>query len=95
MYAVFVEVNAEESHIEQAREFLNGVAVPGARARGAKSGVWLAPAGGRGVSITTYETEDEAREAATMFRVGEAPMADAPAGVTVRTVEIREVLAAL
>jgi hypothetical protein len=30
-----------------------------------------------------------------MFRVGEPPMPDAPEGVTVRTVEVREVLAAV
>ena len=95
MHALFVEVNADESHTEQAREVLNRVAVPGARERGAKIGVWLAPAGGRGVSITAYESEDEALEAAKMFRVGEAPIPDAPAGVTVRTVEVREVLASL
>jgi hypothetical protein len=95
MYAVFVEVNATEAHSQAAREFLPRVAVPGARGGGATGGYWLAPQGGRGVSIVVFETEDEARNAAAMFRVGEPPMPDAPEGVTVKTVEVREVLAAL
>ena len=37
----------------------------------------------------------KARTAAVMFRVGEPPMPDAPEGVTVKTVEVREVLAAV
>jgi hypothetical protein len=95
MYAVFVEVNATEAHSEAAREFLPRVAVPGARGAGATGGYWLEAQGGRGVSIVVFETEDEARNAAAMFRVGEPPMQDAPEGVTVKTVEVREVLAAL
>jgi hypothetical protein len=95
MYAVFVEVNADESHIGAAREFLNQVAAPTARERGAKGGYWLAAQGGRGVNVVAFETEEEARAAAGMFRVGEPPMPGAPEGVTVRTVEVREVLAAV
>jgi hypothetical protein len=95
MYAVFTEVNANESHVDAAREFLPQRAAPMARERGAKGGHWLAPQGGRGVAIVVFETEDEARAAAEMFRVGEPPMPDAPEGVTVKTVEVREVLAAI
>jgi hypothetical protein len=95
MYAVFTEVNADESHVDRAREFLTQRAAPMVRERGAKGGFWLAPQGGRGVAVVIYETEAEARDAAAMFRVGESPMPDAPEGVTVRTVEVREVLAAV
>jgi hypothetical protein len=95
MYAVFTEVHANESHIEPAREFLAQVAVPTARERGAKGGYWLAPQGGRGVTIVVFETEEDARKTAAMFRVGEPPMPGAPEGVTVKTVEVREVLAAV
>jgi hypothetical protein len=95
MYAVFTEVNANESHVDAAREFLPQRAAPMARERGAKGGYWLSPQGGRGVAIVVFETEDEARTAAAMFRVGEPPMPDAPEGVTVTTVEVREVLAAI
>ena len=95
MYAVFTEVNADESHIEAAREFLPQRAAPMAREHGAKAGHWLAPQGGRGVAVVVFETEDEAREAAAMFQVGEPPMPGAPEGVVVTTVEVREVLAAV
>jgi hypothetical protein len=95
MYAVFVEVNADESHVEAAREFLPQRAAPMARDRGAKGGHWLAPQNGRGVSIVVFETEEEARTAAAMFRVGQPPMPGAPEGVTVTTVEVREVLASV
>jgi hypothetical protein len=95
MYAVFTEVNANESHIETAREFLPQRAAPMARQGGAKGGYWLAPLGGRGVSMVVFETEEEARAAAARFTVGEPPMPDAPEGVTVKTVEVREVLAAI
>jgi hypothetical protein len=95
MYAVFTEVNADESQIEAGRKFLPQRAAPMARERGAKGGYWLAPQNGRGVAMVVFETEEEARTAAAMFRVGEPPMPDAPAGVTVKTVEVREVLAAV
>ena len=95
MYAVFVEVNADESVIGQAREFLPQRAAQMAREFGAKGGYWLAAQGGRGVSIVVFETEDEARTAAGTLRVGEPPAPDSPAGVTVKTVEVREVLAAV
>jgi hypothetical protein len=96
MYALFVEVNADESQTDMAREYLNGVVVPGARQAGAQGGHWLAPFDGRGVSIVTYETEEAARAVADRFTVGERPPSpDAPEGVTVRTVEVREVLASI
>jgi hypothetical protein len=95
MYALFTEVNANESNVDAAREFLPQHAVPAARDNGATGGYWLAPHGGRGVAIVVFETEAEARAAAAMFRVGESPMPGAPEGVTVKTVEVREVLAAV
>jgi len=95
MYGVFVEVHADESHIDEAREFLPRVAVARAREGGAKAGYWLAPSGGRGVSIVVYDTEDAARRVADMFQVGQPPGPDSPAGVTVKTIEVREVLASL
>ncbi len=95
MYAVFSEVNADESHTEAGREILNQTAAPGAREHGAKGGYWLAPQGGRGVAIVVFEPEDEARQAAAMMQVGQPPMPNAPEGVTVKTVEVREVLASV
>jgi hypothetical protein len=95
MYALFTEVNADESHIEAARDLLPKVAVPTAREDGAKAGYWLAPQNGRGLSVVVFDTEDEARAVAARFEVGKPPMPDAPAGVIVKTVEVREVIASV
>jgi hypothetical protein len=93
MYAVFIEVDANESHLEEARKRLPEVAAPGARESGARGGYWLAPAGGRGISVVVYDEEHQARSAAKQFQVG-APVG-VVADVMVRTVEVREVLAQL
>ena len=95
MYAVLVEVNANESHVAEARKRLPEQAAPSAREHGAKGGYWLAPEDGRGVSVVVFDTEDQACQAASMFKVGEPPMEDAPEGVTVRSVSVREVLASV
>lgn len=91
MFAVFIEVNAEDSHIDAAREALPERVAPMARESGAKAGYWLAPQGGRGVSMTVYETEEEARKVADQFTIGAET--EVVPGVTFRTVEVREVLA--
>jgi hypothetical protein len=93
MYAVFVEVNADESTTEDARKRINETVAPAVRERGAKAGYWLAAQGGRGVSIVVFESEDEARDMASVMQVGQPPAPNAPEGVTIRTVEVREVLA--
>ncbi len=95
MYALFIEVNADESHLEAARDVLPKSAVPMARQAGAKAGYWLTPQNGRGVNVLVFDTEDEARALAARFEVGKPPMPDAPAGVTVKTVEVREVIASV
>jgi hypothetical protein len=95
MYAVFTEVNADESHTEAGREVLAKVAAPMARQAGAKGGYWLAPQNGRGVAVVVFETEDEARQVASRFEVGKPPMPEAPEGVTLKTVEVREVIASV
>jgi hypothetical protein len=95
MYALFVEVNADESVTEAAREYLSKTVGPRAAERGAKGGYWLAPAGGRGVSIVAFDTEEAAQQAASMLQVGQPPQQDAPEGITVRTVEVREVIASV
>ena len=95
MYALFIEVNADGSQIEATREFLPKAAVPRVREAGAKAGYWLAPQNGRGVNVLVFGVEDEARAVAARFEVGKPPMPDAPAGVTVKTVEVREVIASV
>jgi len=93
MYAVLIEVNADDSHLDHARKMLPEKAVPMARQAGGKSGYWLAPNDNRGVSVVVFDAEDEARKAASMFQIGQPPMPEAPPGVTVRNVQVCEVLA--
>jgi hypothetical protein len=95
MYAVLIEVNANDSHVEQARNEPPENAAPAARQFGAKAGYWLAPIDGRGLSVVVFETEDQARQAASMFHVREPPMDGAPEGVTVKSVSVHEVLASV
>jgi hypothetical protein len=94
MYAVFVEVNAGELPNDQARQAIEGTAVPMAREAGARAGYWLSAEGGRGVAVICFDSGEAARQAADQLKVGEAPPG-APPGVTFRTVEVREVLASL
>ena len=95
MYALFLEVNADEADDEAAREFLPRVAVPRAREAGAKAGYWLATQNGRGIHVAVFDTEDEARAVAARFEPGKSPMPDTPTSVTVKTVEVREVIASV
>ncbi|MDQ6783063.1 MAG: hypothetical protein M3063_06415 [Actinomycetota bacterium] len=93
MYAVFTEVNAEESHAEVGRRFLNETAVPMVKEHGANAAFWLAPQGGRGVSVVVFDSEDEARKAAEPLKVGDQAGPDPE--ITFKTVEVREVIAHL
>jgi len=95
MYAVLIEVNADESHVEAARRYLPKVAAPTAREAGAKGGYWLAPQNGRGLSVVVFDTEDEARATASHFEVGKPADPTGEVGVIVKTVEVREVLASV
>ena len=95
MYAVFVEVDAGAAiPADQARQNIEGTAVPMARDAGARAGYWLSAQGGRGVAVVCFDSEEAARRAADQLKVGETPQG-APPGVTFRTVEVREVLASL
>jgi hypothetical protein len=91
MHAVFIEVNADGSLIDQAREMLPKTAVPRAQEAGAKGGYWLSPRGGRGVAVVLFDSEEEAQKMADQMKPGDA--AGTVPGVTFKTVEVREVLA--
>jgi hypothetical protein len=93
--ASLVEVNDDESVTETVRDYLNKNVGPRAAERGAKAGYWLAPAGGRGVSLVVFDTEHAAQQAASMLRVGKPPAEGAPEGITVRSVEVHEVIASV
>lgn len=93
MHAVFIEVNARESHIEEARTQLAERAVPLAKESDAVAGYWLAPVEGRGVSVTVFQTGEAAAAHAGKIAVGSQPAPNPE--VTIRTVEVREVIASL
>jgi hypothetical protein len=95
MYALFVEVNADESHVADARTKLPEMAVPRARENGARAGYWLTPVDGRGVAVLIYDDEQQARTAAAGWEIGAPPPYAPVAGVTIRSVEVREILASL
>jgi hypothetical protein len=94
MHAVFIEVDADESVLEEARRELPKTVVPMAQSQGAQAGYWLAPRNGRGISVTVYDTEEEAEKVAAMFTPGQPPPG-AMMQVTVRTAEVREVIASI
>jgi hypothetical protein len=96
MYATFVEINTGESDLDAARETLRSSAVPRARESGARAAYWLAPGAGRGITIVVFDSEESARRLAARFEVGQSPPA-APGAppATVKSVEVREVLASL
>jgi hypothetical protein len=96
MYATFVEIKADETQMDAARETVQNFAVPRAPESGARAGYWLAPIAGRGISMVVFDTEEAARQVAARFEVGQPPPAapGAPAA-TVNSVEVREVLASL
>ena len=78
MYAVFVEVNAGAVPDDQARQRIEGTAVPMARNAGARAGYWLSAEGGRGVAVVCFDSEEAARQAAGQLKVGEAPPGASP-----------------
>lgn len=95
MHAVFVEVDVQDGvSVDEARKRLQENAPRMARQAGARAGYWLHPQNGRGVSLVVFDSEDEAQKLASHFHVGEAPL-NAPAGITFRTVEVREILASM
>jgi hypothetical protein len=95
MYAVLIEVNADESDTEAARDVLPKSVVPIVRDAGAKAGYWLAPQNGRGIAVVVFDTEDAARATAAGAEVGKPAMPDAPTDMIVKTVEVREVIASV
>ena len=95
MHALFVEVDIEDGvSIEEARKHLQENAPALAREAGARAAYWLAPQGGRGVSVAVFDSQEDAEKLASRLHVGQAPPG-APPGVTFRTVEVREILASL
>jgi hypothetical protein len=89
MHAVVVRVKVND--YSSAQQHLRERVVPGVQqAPGFRNGVWLAPEGGtngEGLSIVTFDTEDNARQAADTVRP------NVPPEVEVLSVDVREVAA--
>ncbi len=88
MHAVVVRVTVNDA--EQAQQTLQEQVVPGVKqAPGFVAGYWTRPEGGGndGLSITIFESEEAAKQAAE--RVPQM----VPSAVTLESVEVREVVA--
>jgi hypothetical protein len=93
MFAVLIEVDVAGVDLEQGLTILREQVVPAIGALpGFVSGTWLTGGTeGKGLSLTVWETEDEARTMAERFGPGSSPTASA----SVVRCEVREVAANL
>ena len=91
MYAVIVEVDTSGSEREESLRRLREEIVPGiSQAPGFQSGTWASdPDQSKGMSMVVFDTEENARAAASRFGVGASPQP----GVTIERSEVREVVA--
>ena len=91
MYAVLIEVDVAGVDPEAGVRGLREQIVPMIRALpGFRSGTWLTGGtGGRGLSLTVWETEAQARVMTERFGIGSSPQADA----SITRCELREVAA--
>ena len=90
MHAVVVSVSIAPGQIESSRKALKDEVVPRvSKAPGFVKGYWTAGADAtRGLSFVVFASEQDATNAAQMVR-----NAPPPAGVTMGSVEVREVIA--
>ncbi|MBV8941276.1 MAG: hypothetical protein JO240_06065 [Solirubrobacterales bacterium] len=91
MHAVLIEVDVAGVDREQGTKALREQIVPAIKALpGFQAGTWLTGgADGRGLSLTLWDTEDNARVMADRFGRGSSPTASA----SVVRCEVREVAA--
>ena len=84
MHAVVLTVKV--GNVEEARpELLERVVPSVSQAPGFVAGYWLEPKDGHGLSVVVFESEEAANAAAGRIQP--------PSGVTVESVEVREVVA--
>lgn len=91
MHAVLIEVDVAAVDREQGTKVLREQIVPAIKAQpGFQSGTWLTGgAGGNGLSLTLWDTEENARAMADRFGPGSSPTASA----SIVRCEVREVAA--
>ena len=95
MYAVFSEVNAEDSHKEAGREMLNRIAVPAPRPRAPRVPTGSSRRTGGASPSWSSRRKPKPAALADRFEVGQPPDPAAPEGITFRTVEVQEVIASV
>ena len=84
---VFVNVDAAEA--DPARRGLHNQVIPRvSQTPGFVAGYWLEPLDGKGISVTLWESEQAAREAAGLIHPASSPTT----GVKVDRIETREVI---
>jgi hypothetical protein len=90
MHAVYVTVNIAAGQFEQARKALHEQVIPGVKqAPGIVRGFWTVRGDTtQGASMVVFDSKEHAETAAQMVR-----QQTAPPGVTLNTVEVREVVA--
>ena len=85
MHAVVVEVALKDE--DKAREALSERIVPGVRQLpGVQGGYWLEPKAGQGLSFVLFDSEQNAKDAASTVRDR------VPEFVEVKSIDVREVI---
>ena len=89
VHANLVFVNVDASQADPARRGLHEQVIPRvSQAAGFVAGYWLEPVDGKGISMTLWESEQAAREAAGLIQPDSSPTT----GVKLDRIETREVI---
>ena len=89
MHANVVFVNVDASQADPARRGLHEQVIPRiSQTAGFVAGYWLESVDGRGISVTLWESEQAAREAAGLIQPDSSPTT----GVKLDRIETREVI---
>jgi hypothetical protein len=89
MHANVVFVNVDATQADPARRGLHSQVIPRvSQTPGFVAGYWLEPLDGKGISVTFWESEQTAREAARHIQPASSPTA----GVKLDRIETREVV---
>jgi len=89
VHANVVFVNVDASQADPARRGLHEHVIPRiSQTAGFVAGYWLEPVDGKGISVTLWESEQTAREAAGLIQPDSSPTT----GVKLDRIETREVI---
>jgi hypothetical protein len=89
VYANIIFVNVDATQADPARRGLHEQVIPRiSQTAGFVAGYWLEPLDGKGISMTLWESEQAARDAAGLIQPDSSPTT----GVKVDRIETREVI---